>query len=90
MNILLDTHMALWAITDHPKLPEKAKELIMKKLESTMEREMTEYIKEQEAEAKLVAHDKAKDLIVGSMQRYAEDVVNEQTVSTITLPNYEM
>ena len=69
---------------------EKAKELIMKKLESTMEREMTEYIKEQEAEAKLVAHDKAKDLIVGSMQRYAEDVVNEQTVSTITLPNDEM
>lgn len=69
---------------------EKAKELIMKKLESTMEREMTEYIKEQEAEAKLVAHDKAKDLIVGSMQRYAEDVVNEQTVSTITLPSDEM
>ena len=33
---------------------DKAKELIMKKLESTMEREMTEYIKEQEAEAKLV------------------------------------
>ena len=69
---------------------DKAKELIMKKLESTMEREMTEYIKEQEAEAKLVAHDKAKDLIVGSMQRYAEDVVNEQTVSTITLPSDEM
>lgn len=69
---------------------EKAKDLIMKKLESTMEREMTEYIKEQEAEAKLVAHDKAKDLIVGSMQRYAEDVVNEQTVSTITLPSDEM
>ena len=69
---------------------DKAKELIMKKLESTMEREMTEYIKEQEAEAKLVAHDKAKDLIVGSMQRYAEDVVSEQTVSTITLPNDEM
>ena len=29
MNILLDTHIALWAITDHPKLPEKARELIM-------------------------------------------------------------
>ena len=28
MNILLDTHIALWAITDHPKLPEKARELI--------------------------------------------------------------
>ena len=69
---------------------DKAKDLIMKKLESTMEREMTEYIKEKESEAKLIAHDKAKDLIVGSMQRYAEDVVNEQTVSTIMLPNDEM
>ena len=28
MNILLDTHIALWAITDHPKLPVKARELI--------------------------------------------------------------
>ena len=69
---------------------DKAKELIMKKLESTMEREMTEFIKEKESEAKLVAHDKAKDIIVSSMQRYAEDVVGEQTVSTITLPNDEM
>ncbi|MBO4601192.1 MAG: ribonuclease Y [Bacilli bacterium] len=69
---------------------EKAKDMIMKKLESTMEREMTEFIKEKEAEAKLVAHDKAKDLIVSSMQRYAEDVVGEQTVSTIILPNDEM
>ena len=69
---------------------DKAKDMIMKKLESTMEREMTEFIKEKEAEAKLVAHDKAKDIIVGSMQRYAEDVVGEQTVSTIILPNDEM
>ena len=28
MNILLDTHIALWAISDHPKLPDKARELI--------------------------------------------------------------
>lgn len=28
MNLLLDTHVALWAITDSPKLPHKARELI--------------------------------------------------------------
>jgi PIN domain nuclease of toxin-antitoxin system len=28
MNLLLDTHIALWAITDSPKLPAKARELI--------------------------------------------------------------
>ncbi|MEI8209140.1 MAG: type II toxin-antitoxin system VapC family toxin [Methylococcales bacterium] len=29
MNLLLDTHVALWAITDNPKLSQKARELIM-------------------------------------------------------------
>ena len=28
MNLLLDTHVALWAITDSPKLPPKARDLI--------------------------------------------------------------
>ena len=28
MNLLLDTHVALWAITDSPKLPKAARELI--------------------------------------------------------------
>lgn len=28
MNLLLDTHIALWAITDSPKLSQKARELI--------------------------------------------------------------
>ena len=29
MNILLDTHVALWAIADHPKLPKAAREFII-------------------------------------------------------------
>jgi PIN domain nuclease of toxin-antitoxin system len=28
LNLLLDTHVALWAITDNPKLPQKARALI--------------------------------------------------------------
>lgn len=28
MNLLLDTHVALWAIADSPKLPKKAREMI--------------------------------------------------------------
>lgn len=28
MNLLLDTHVALWAITDNPKLPQMAREMI--------------------------------------------------------------
>lgn len=69
---------------------DKAKDLIMKRVENEMALEMTNYIKEKEREAKLIANDKAKDLIVSSMQRYSEDVASEQTVSTINLPNDEM
>lgn len=29
MNLLLDTHVALWAITDSPRLSDKARELIL-------------------------------------------------------------
>ena len=29
MNLLLDTHIALWALNDDPSLSEKAKELIL-------------------------------------------------------------
>ena len=69
---------------------EKAHDLIMKKVEENMSLEIADYIKEQEADAKLKANELAKSLIVTSMQRYANDVTNEQTVSTITLPNDEM
>ncbi len=69
---------------------EKARDMIMKRVEKEMTLEMTNYIKEKEREATLVANEKARDLIVSSMQRYSEDVASEQTVSTITLPNDEM
>ena len=69
---------------------DKAREMIMKRVEEDMSLEITNYIKEKESEAKLVANEKARDLIVSSMQRYSEDVASEQTVSTITLPSDEM
>ena len=62
----------------------------MKRVEDDMAREIVDYIKEQERNAKLEAHEKAKQIIVSSMERYAEDVANEQTVSTIDLPSDEM
>ena len=69
---------------------EKAHDLIMAKIESDMALEIAEYIRDEEAKAKLEANDKAKQLIVNSMERYADDVVGVQTVSTIELPNDEM
>ena len=69
---------------------EKAKELIMKRVEEDITKEITVFIKEKENEAKLEADRKAKEYLVSSMQRYANDVTNEQTVSTIELPTDEM
>ncbi len=68
----------------------KARELIMKKVEEDMNIEITNYIKEREDEAKLTADKSAKELLVTSMQRFSSEVSNEQTVSTIELPNNEM
>lgn len=69
---------------------EKAREQILKRVEEEMTLEINDYIKEKEAEARLIAHEKAKNLIVESMSRYSEDVATEQTVSTISLPSDDM
>lgn len=69
---------------------EKAHDEIMKRVESNMEVEIAEFIKEKEAEAKLEVDEKAKNLLVNSMEKYSNDVTSIQTVSTISLPNDEM
>ena len=69
---------------------EQAHDEILKSVEASMNKEVALYIKECEAEAKLEADAKAKEMIVGCMQRYAADVTNNQTVSVISLPNDEM
>ena len=87
-NLIKDELEQLEKIAKFSK--EKAHDEIMKKVEASMSNEINEYLKEEEAKAKLVANDKAKNLLVSSMQRYASDVVEEVTVSTIALPNDEM
>lgn len=78
-------------LTKIAKLPkEEARKLVMKKIEESMSKEISEYIKEREDEAKLEADKKAKNLIAISMQRYAADIANEQTVTVVNLPDDEM
>ena len=68
----------------------QARELIMKKVEDMMNLEITSYIKDREAEAKLRADKSSKEMLVSTMQRYAADIAGEQTVTVVTLPNDEM
>lgn len=69
---------------------EKARELILERVETSMEKEISDMIKEREQSAKLEADKKAKNILVESMQKYSNDVATEQTVTTIVLPSDEM
>ncbi len=69
---------------------EQARDAIMKNVEDSMDKEIASYVKEREAEAKLELDDKAREMLVTCMQKYAADITNEQTVSVINLPNDEM
>ena len=69
---------------------EKARELVMSQVKDNMSKEIAEYIKEAENEAKLTADKTARELIVTSMQKYAADIANDQTVTVVDLPTEEM
>ena len=69
---------------------DKARDLVMKKVEEGMNLEIAAYIKERETEAKLEADKKSKSMIVESMQKYASDVVEEQTITVVNLPSDDM
>ena len=68
----------------------QAKDMVMKKVEDMMGLEIAAYIKDCEATAKLEADKISKNMLVSSMQRYAGDVANDQTVTVVNLPNDEM
>ena len=54
----------------------QAKDEIMRQVELSMNAEISSYIKEREAEAKIEVDKKAKNLLVDAMQKYASDVTN--------------
>ena len=69
---------------------EKAREQVMAMVREQMSKEIAEYIRERENEAKLEMDNKAREMIVSSMQRYAADIASDQTVTVVDLPNDEM
>jgi hypothetical protein len=69
---------------------DKASEMVMAKIREAMTKEITAYIKESENEAKLEVDRKAKEMLVSSMQKFASDVANEQTVTVVNLPNDDL
>jgi ribonuclease Y len=68
----------------------EAKEAVLKQVEEMMSLEIAALIKDKEAEALLEVDRKAKFMLAESMQKYAADVANEQTVTVINLPSDDM
>ncbi|MBQ9318809.1 MAG: ribonuclease Y [Bacilli bacterium] len=69
---------------------EKARQIVLDKVEASMNKEIAILIKEKEEEAKLIVDKKAKSLLVESMQKYASDVVEEKTITVVDLENDDL
>jgi ribonuclease Y len=69
---------------------DEAKQMLLDEVEKDTRHEASAMIKEIETEARENAETKAKQIIVGAIQRCAADQVAESTVSVVALPNDEM
>ena len=69
---------------------EQAKEYLLRTVEDEVKHETAIMIKEMESRAKEEADKKAKEIVVGAIQKCAADVVSESTVSLVQLPSDEM
>ncbi|MFV0424690.1 MAG: ribonuclease Y [Bacilli bacterium] len=69
---------------------EEAKEQVMSSVKDNMSSEIVAYMKEEEENAKRKADKKAQMLLANSIQRYASDVTNEVTVTTVGIPNEDV
>lgn len=69
---------------------EQAKEQLLAALQDDLHHESAVMIKNMEAETKDTVEKRAKELIVGAIQRFAADHVAEATISVVQLPNDEM
>ena len=69
---------------------EEAKQILLEEMEREVRHDASLMIKEIETQAKEEADSKARELIVGAIQRCAADQVAESTVSVVSLPNDEM
>ena len=69
---------------------EDAKKELMDAVEKKSEKEIAQYLHDQQEEAETQASANAKNIIALAIQRYAQDETIERTVSTVTLTSEEM
>ena len=68
----------------------EAREEIYRRVEEKETQNIAKFMKEKEDEAEAKADDKSREILAMAMARNAQDVTNERTVTTISLPSDEM
>lgn len=69
---------------------EQAKELLMEKVERESKLEAARILKREEEKAHREAEKKSREIISSAIQRYANDLATETTVSVVNLPSDDM
>jgi len=69
---------------------EPAREMLLEKVQATMDREMSELINKRTKAAKEDSEQKAREIIVTTIQRTAAEHTSENVVSSIDLPSDDM
>ena len=69
---------------------EDARKELMEAVGERTEKEIAQYLHEQQEEAETKAADVARNIISLAIQRYSQEETIERTVSTVTLPSEEM
>lgn len=68
----------------------EARDIVLQTAETEFRYDLSVLYKKVEDEARTTAQEKAREIVVTTIQRYASDYVSESTVSVVTLPNEEM
>ena len=68
----------------------EAREIVLQKTEAEMESEIAIYIKEEVEKAKYEVTRKSQVILANAIQQYANETIQEKTVSVVSLPNDEM
>jgi len=68
----------------------EARDIVMKKTEEEMTTEIAVYMKEEEEKAKSEAQRTSQSILANAIQQYANETIQEKTVSVVSIPNDEM
>ena len=69
---------------------QEAKDELFARVESKVSREIAAFVKNKEEEAREECEEKAKEMLSLAMSKYAQETVQEKTVSVVALPSDEM